>query len=385
MKRILIFNKVFFGISETFILRQAVALHAAFNVSFLARTFCNEDFFPSRTIDKVVFPTRLSLVDRFVTFVYRRVIDPELIISVATYFELLRRLRKGNFDAIHAHYGPNALKILPVAKRLKIPLIISFHGYDASRQMKDAKYIAALPELFEASAAIIVCARHMIDTLHLGPWISKVHHIPYGVDVNEFAPLQKNVATSKVVITHSGRIAFKKGVPDLIRVFSRLAEIHDAIELHILGDGAEAKLCRELVTEFSLEDKVKFYGAQPQNVVKQLLHRTDIFVLNSRVAEDGDMEGLPNTILEAMSLEKAVVSTIHAGIPDVIKDGENGFLVPERDNERLFKVLDFLISNPNARASVGTNARKTILGSFTLDKMGESLLAVFEKVLYSSD
>jgi glycosyltransferase involved in cell wall biosynthesis len=172
----------------------------------------------------------------------------------------------------------------------------------------------------------------------------------------------------------------KKGVPDVITVFAALKTKYPDLQLHILGDGQERKHCEVLVSKNNLGGSVFFYGAQPQPIVKDLMRACDIFVLNSRTDDSGDMEGLPNTILEAMSLEKAVVATYHAGIPQAIRSGINGLLVPERDNAQLTIAFEKLITDAPLRELLGKNARQTILQDFTIEKMQERLCDVLSAV-----
>jgi colanic acid/amylovoran biosynthesis glycosyltransferase len=103
----------------------------------------------------------------------------------------------------------------------------------------------------------------------------------------------------------------------------------------------------------------------------------DIYVLNSRTDDKGDMEGLPNSILEAMSMEKPVISTYHAGIPQAIQDGVNGLLVKERDNEGLAAALEKLIQDRDMRRRLGVEARKTIVANFSANSMETKIQSVF--------
>jgi glycosyltransferase involved in cell wall biosynthesis len=207
--------------------------------------------------------------------------------------------------------------------------------------------------------------------------MNKVHVIPYGVDTEEFQRgIVPNGGRRHLSILHAGRIVPKKGVPDLITVFSDLRRKHDQLQLHILGDGRERKHCEELVSQYELSEAVVFHGAQGQSVVKDLMRACDIFVLNSRTDDSGDMEGLPNTILEAMSMEKPVVSTFHAGIPQAINSGKNGLLVAEKNNKELAMALERLIVDPALRESLGKNARQTVLQNFRLENMQDRLYNV---------
>jgi colanic acid/amylovoran biosynthesis glycosyltransferase len=204
--------------------------------------------------------------------------------------------------------------------------------------------------------------------------------IPYGIDCNLFRRVTPMELAGDIRILHSGRLTQKKGVPDLIRTFAWLKKEFDGISLHILGSGEEMDECRHLVADVRIENAVTFYGARPIVDVLRLMNECHIFVLNSRTSDTGDMEGLPNSILEAMSMEMAVVSTKHAGIPDVIVHNENGFLVNEKDNLALKEILSMLIQNPPLIQTTGAKARKRIEHFFTAERMQAQINAIYNRI-----
>lgn len=203
-----------------------------------------------------------------------------------------------------------------------------------------------------------------------------MHLIPYGTDEQKFTPAE-TPEREKIVIQHVGRLVAKKGVPDLITAFSMLCRRHDNLELRIIGDGPEMPLCRELADDLNLADKILLLGSKPHDEVNEHMRDADIYVLNSRTDDNGDMEGLPNSILEAMSMEKPVVSTYHAGIPQAIQDGVNGLLVDERDNEGLAYALEKLIQDRALRRRLGVAARQTIVANFSARSMEAKIQSVF--------
>jgi colanic acid/amylovoran biosynthesis glycosyltransferase len=138
--------------------------------------------------------------------------------------------------------------------------------------------------------------------------------------------------------------------------------------------------CRQLVSQTGLGDAVSFHGSKPLPDVIRLMNECQIFVLNSRTADNGDMEGLPNSILEAMSMEMAVVSTVHAGIPAAIADNACGLLVPEKDNTALANALSRLIENPQLIIDLGRKARKRVEESFTIERMQSQINEIYNTV-----
>jgi colanic acid/amylovoran biosynthesis glycosyltransferase len=380
-KKILEYSNHFFPISETFIYRQVVALEDKFQIVLVAKKFENEARFPLHNVARELITGGKNLSARLVNRILRtfKFHSP---FSLASSLKLIR-LTKG-VDLIHAHYGWNGLHILSIAKKNNIPLVVSFHGKDASASLDNQSYRKRLPELFSYASAIIVCSPHMRNSLPLSGFFEKLVEIPYGVDATVFSPLPTRTRSATIRILHVGRIVAKKGVTDLIRVFARLAKQYPEVSLGVLGDGDELEECKAIAAFEGIESQVIFYGAQSSETVKEVMSQSDIFVLNSRTDKSGDMEGLPNVLLEAMSLELPVVSTLHAGIPSLVESNVNGLLVPEKDNQALYDALETLVLNEDMRKSFGQCGRKTILERYTIEKMQYRLVEVFNNVTKKS-
>ncbi len=375
--RILVYNDSFFNTSETFIYYQVQSLSERYDVDLLGLKFVNPHGYEIDSFRKHEISLPKNIFQKAISKAYREIYDSPLNLTLRSYFRLRKLFKKTSFSAIHAHFGYNGLNILKHAKKYRVPLVVTFHGYDASMMLSDETYKNRLPELFDYASSIILVSRHMIKNLNLERWLNKVKIIPCSVDPDGFEVREEN-SSNVIRILHSGRLVDKKGVPDLIRVFKNLQENYDNIELHIVGDGRQLESCKQLVQKFKLEKRVTFYGAVSHDKVKQILSTSDIFVLNSRVGDDGDMEGTPVTILEAMCSKVPVISTRHAGIPDVIEDGVNGLLVDERDNEGLEDALRTFIENPKMRRNCAKKARNTVLEEYTVDRMKEKLEQVFQ-------
>jgi colanic acid/amylovoran biosynthesis glycosyltransferase len=135
------------------------------------------------------------------------------------------------------------------------------------------------------------------------------------------------------------------------------------------------------VKELALEDQVQFHGWKSPEEVKQLMQLCDLFILNSRIALDGDSEGLPVGLLEAMAMGMPVISTRHAGIPLAIDDGVNGILVSEHDTDALTQAIKVLLTNEEKRHSIAVAARKKIEERFTIQQMHEKLYEIYSSAL----
>jgi colanic acid/amylovoran biosynthesis glycosyltransferase len=376
--KIVVFNHSFFYLSETFIYRQVTGLPANIDATLLGFDFANDNLFPT-TNRRIHLKRSRGVISKAINLVLPSFIKNKMGLGPFNHFKVKRFLKDARPDAIHAHFGFNGRDILPLSKLLNIPLIVSFHGVDASPQMlNDRDYKNAMHDMVSYASAVIICSPHMIDTLDISKWKNKTHLIPYGVDTNEFTNTAIAENKEQITILHSGRLVTKKGVPDVVRVFISLSKKIKNIKLVIIGDGQELGTSKSIARDSGAN--IEFLGAQPQAVVKKYMSQADIFVLNSRTSENGDMEGLPNAILEAMSMELPVLSTYHAGIPQAITDGVNGMLVAERDNAALQAKLEQLIADEALRASLGKAARLTVQKEFTIDNMNRKIAEVYRSI-----
>jgi colanic acid/amylovoran biosynthesis glycosyltransferase len=378
----LVFNHSFFPISETFIYRQINgAVLKGNQVVYLGYDFLNEDIFPVND-QKIRIKEYVNLLDKvstkFLKGFFYSYFKKNIGLSLFNFIKLKKQVKELNPDLIHAHFGTNGLTIFPLAKSLNIPLVVSFHGIDASPEaLRVSRYKNYLPLLFEYAKSIIVVSPHMIDTLGLSAWQNKTHFVPYGVESSKFNRTHDALKDNTTLrLLHSGRMVSKKGVPDLIRVCIRLHEKGIKIQLDVIGDGPELQLCKDIANE-SNTHFIKFWGALPHNEVKNFMNDADIFILNSRTGENGDMEGMPNAILEAMSMGLPVVSTYHAGIPEVITTDVDGLLVNEKDNNALELALERLINDASLRDRIGEAAKKRILDKFSVVRETEGVLQAY--------
>jgi len=377
---VVIFNKKFFALSETFIYRQVRLLSDSYNILLVGHERANAFNFPLYNIPFVKVLQKPLGVERWMYSLLKTLFKCKFLYTLQTR-NILSKIFDGKNTIVHAHYGWNGIDLLPLCRKYNVPLVVSFHGNDASGWLNKRNYKNKLPELFNYASHIILCSHHMIQKLQLENYLKKVSVIPYGINLEEYKPYSVTKDSTFIKILHVGRLTPKKGVMDLIKVFSKLRAKHEKIILQIIGDGAERKECEKLVKDLNMQNDVLFYGGQPQMKVKEFMNGCDVFVLNSQTDQNGDMEGLPNVILEAMAFEKAVVSTRHAGIPTAINDGVDGFLVDEYDNTSLENALQRLIISDGLRIVLGKAARIRIMNDFSEKKISVSLGDVFQNVI----
>jgi colanic acid/amylovoran biosynthesis glycosyltransferase len=371
--KVLFYHSYFFTNSETFIYQQAINPHI--ETTLLAKGFLNQADKNNHPFIKI--PFKRSWWDGLVSnllqlFSIDRYYLPKSVNKIAA------QVGSHRIEILHAQFGFSAVRLLPIAKKLNLPMIVSFHGLDASRLLRSRSYINGLRQVFRYASVITVCNPGMADVLPLTPeQKKKVLWVPYGINLTQLSP-QPRKQNQVLRILHVGRLVEKKGVPDLISAFASVTAMNCQIQLDLVGTGPEEKKCRKAVRENNLIDKVVFHGWKTHEEVKQLMQQCDVFVLNSRVARNGDSEGLPLGILEAMAMALPVVSTYHAAIPIAIDQGITGFLVKECDTNALTDAISKIIKDDQLRNHMGAAARAKVESLFTMEQMHDRLLSAYQ-------
>jgi glycosyltransferase involved in cell wall biosynthesis len=294
-------------------------------------------------------------------------------------------LKANKIDVVLANYGLGGVRLLPVCRKLHLPLVVHFHGFDAAHIPTLKKYGPAYLEMFSYASAIIAVSDDMARQLiGLGASADKVHTIACGIDPGKFTPGDPSKAGRDFIAV--GRLAPKKAPYNSILAFKKvLASFPDAT-LTMVGAKEEMYTdCLELTRELGLEDKVIFTGRKTPEEIVPLLHRSRAFIQHSVKAPDGDSEGTPNAVLEASVSGLPVVSTLHAGIKEAVIHGKTGYLVPENDIAGMAEYMKLLAADPLLAAQLGQNGRKYMIEAYDLEKQIHKLYTVISAVVNKTD
>lgn len=290
---------------------------------------------------------------------------------------LVYLLRKKKIDIVFAQYGPAGVAMLPVCKKSKIPLVVHFHGFDASHMPTLQKYETAYREMFSYAKYIIVVSNAMFKAIHeLGCPPDKIVLNPYGV--NDFFFNCSPTGKSNIFFA-AGRFVEKKGPDFTIRSFHKMVTQFPDARLYMAGDGPLLENCRQLVKTLSLEKNVFFPGVLKPEMIAGFMQKSIAFVQHSMVASSGDSEGTPVAIMEASAASLPVVSTFHAGIPDVILDGITGILVPETDIDKMADAMLTLLNDKELARKMGRAGRERIKSEYSMERY----INVLKTLLYS--
>lgn len=288
-----------------------------------------------------------------------------------------RSLQKERPDIILAQYGLTAAKNLRVIKSLSIPLVIHFHGYDASMYSVVEKNREGYKAMFDYASAIIGVSNRMVAMLReLGAPAEKLHYLCYGPNPR-FQDIDPDYTAPHFFAL--GRFVDKKAPHLTILAFRQVVDQYPKAQLRIIGNGPLLMTCIDLVKHLHLDEHVHFLGAHGIDRVLEEMKDSCAFVQHSRRALDGDMEGTPVAILEAQLASLPVISTYHAGIPDVVVPEKTGLLVEENDINGMASCMLRVIGNPELAATMGRNARALVMEHFTMEKYIASLQVIVEK------
>lgn len=280
---------------------------------------------------------------------------------------LRRFLMREKIGILLAEYGPTGVAVMETCRDLDLPLVVHFHGYDAYRQDILGEQGQQYPQLFNLASALVVVSEDMRrQIIGLGAPAEKVHLIPYGVDPLMFT--QTDVAANPQLLVGIGRFTAKKAPQLTIKAFARIAEEHPDAQLHLAGEGNLLEECQTLVAEMGLVDRILFPGRLSPEAVANLLSRARGFVQHSIRPEDGDSEGLPLAVLEAMATGLPVVATRHAGIPDAVRDGKEGLLCSEKDVAAMAENMGKILGDAGYAAQLGGNGQERVQTYFTRER-----------------
>jgi colanic acid/amylovoran biosynthesis glycosyltransferase len=283
----------------------------------------------------------------------------------ATHAALGRFFRHFGVDVIVAEFGDAGAAVAPVAAECRIPLVVHFHGHDAHRQsLLNEELLRKYRFMFQSAAAVLVVSRFMWQTLsELGCPPEKLIYNPYGPREKFF----EVVPDYGPRVLSVGRFTDIKANYLVLMAFQQAMRKVPNARLIMAGDGELLETCRTLAKAWQIEKSVEFLGAVPHARVHELFARACCFAQHSVMPSYGDAEGTPNTILEAGAAALPVVATRHAGIPDIVVDGETGFLSDERDVESMANNLVRMLSDPKTAESIGSTARQRIREKFSTD------------------
>tara|TARA_R110002072_G_scaffold117281_14_gene248280 strand:+ start:11446 stop:12528 length:1083 start_codon:yes stop_codon:yes gene_type:complete len=289
-------------------------------------------------------------------------------------------LNKHNIQLVLAHYGMMGTLVFNVCQKLNLPLVVHFHGHDAVRKSVVQSYRESYKNMFNYPKLKIISVSHEMTNrlIALGCPKEKILYNTYGPN-KLFLSLTPLYSQKQFVFI--GRFVEKKAPHLLLLAFKKSLEKHPDIKLIMAGDGPLLDSCISLTKALQIEDEVYFPGHISPERYMSFLANSLAYIQHSIEAEDGDMEGTPVSILEASAAGLPVISTIHAGIPDVIIHQKTGLLSQELDIDAMSQNMNWLIENKNLAIEMGQMGKKHINANFSFQKHINGLEEILKKCL----
>jgi len=284
-------------------------------------------------------------------------------------------LRSRLFDQLHAHFVDRAAIVALVASHLlDKPYSLTAHANDIyakpvllHEKIAEAKFITTCTGYNQAYL------RRMVgDELN-----GKLHLAYHGLDLNNYQPVSSLPQGNRPLLLSIGRLTEKKGFSYLIAACRRLKDQGYDFICHIVGEGPLHQELEAQITQLGLKDTVTLCGAMPHEAVIDKYRQATLFAISCVTARDGDRDGIPNVLAEAMAMQLPIVSTRHSGIPELVEDKISGLLVPTNDEEALAEALAKLLDNPALRRRLGQRGRQKVLEDFDVERNVQRLFDLF--------
>ena len=328
-------------------------------------------------------------LDRGVTI--RRSLFPLApVVAVSAARSANRLLGRQRFDVVHAHWViPNGPIAAFAAHRHRVPLVVSLHGSDVSVSERVGLLGRASRWTFERAAAVTAPSENLLERSRALGAREPIAAIPYGADVDELSAdpaavdalrAELHIPPDHVVVAGIGRFVVMKGFPYLIDAMARARRLRPDLHLVLVGDGDLRGELEDQVRALNASSYVTFPGMADRESLRAYLALADIVVVPS-VHTHGHLDGLPNVALEAMAAGKPLVASRAGGLPQLVRDRENGLLVDQQDADALAAAIVELSDDPGLRGRLGLSAQNEIRTERSWDVVAERFVEIYERAV----
>lgn len=330
---VLVYRNHFLELSETFIYNQVVNMPINIVPYVVCNKRANIDKFPYDKVIEIKHANLLKIYALIVSKLTKCNRNAMLKKLYANY--IFKIVDKHGIDLLHIHFGTNLFHFNEAFLDLAIPIVVTFHGFDASSKLHDPIYKEKILKAFEKDNIFGFAVSNNIknNLCSIGLPESKISVQYIGINPTVFLPKEKKSISRKslVKLIQVSRFVEKKGHIFTLQAVNQLLLDGYDVELNFVGSGPLLSDIQQKTVELKMSDKVHFLMDKSSHEINNLLRESDIFILHSITAENGDQEGLPIVLMEAMSIGLPIISTKHSGIPELVQDGVDGYLVAEKD------------------------------------------------------
>ena len=345
----------------------------------LTRERCNPETFPHENVYVLPESSSQWWNRAWLKYVMRK---PQVVYK-GMIRTVIQALEEAKTDLWHIYFGHEATRLAPIFKSWKKPTVVSFHGADLGTYVKRPSDIVWLPEVFDQAKLILArCESFMPILKELGCPPEKLRlnrtSVPWQFYARKEKEWPKNGAWGLV---QACRLTAKKGVLTSLRAFARFAENYPNATFTIAGDGPQLGEIQREVWRLNLTRKVFFVGFLDREALRQLFYKSHFFLHPSEANNLNDIEGIPNSLLEAMATGLVCFSTHHAGIPEAVENEKDGILLPEKNPEALADQLLALTNNEALYRSISQAATEKIKRIFAPELQIKVLEEIYAEAL----
>jgi colanic acid/amylovoran biosynthesis glycosyltransferase len=294
---------------------------------------------------------------------------------------LLHQLHEAGARLLHVYFGHMGVHLLPVLEICPIPVVVSFHGADAQVDLDRPRHLLATKRLFELARFLIVRSQSLADRLiERGCPPEKIRLHRAGVPLKDISFRPREVpADGSWRCVQAGRLIAKKGFATTLRAFAAFTQKYPCATLTLAGEGELRPALWQLAQELRIADRVNFTGFLGQEELRALYAQSHLFLHPSELGPDGNQEGVPNSMLEAMASGLPILATTHGGIPEAVEHGVSGLLVPEKDDIALAAEMHTLAADPDRLAAMSGAAAARVAQIFDLRATAAVLENIYDE------
>lgn len=369
--------------------RQIANLQQFSNV-VLAEQVANRDLFPFSPVVQMKKLKRPKPRGNFaLRFWYKHIIKhwppPRKITRERPYYpyNMHQLLSSRGVAVAHVYYGHKAVKYLPMLRRWGGPWVVSFHGVDVIKFIERDGYADQLREVFAEAKLVLARSESLLEALRkldCPEQKLRLNRTPIPLDSIPFE--QRHApADGEWRLIQACRLIAKKGLFTTLKALPLVIERYPRVKFIVCGQGPQEQEFRKRIAAAGLEKHVELAGWQSQEDLLQRYQSSHVFLHPSELTKSSDQEGVPNSMLEAMASGLPVVATHHGGIPEAVKHGHDGLLVPEKSPQELAMALIDLLSDAEKLSEFSRNASESVRAQFGLEQQVANLEACYHEAM----
>ncbi len=315
---------------------------------------------------------------------YRHVKHAPVAVSTDRVVTLLKEVYRHDAAVVHIFFGQIAVQLLPFIQACPKPVVVSFHGADVGVDLARPNFRAALEGVFRSARLVLARSESLLESLHaLGCPTEKLRLQRTGVPLGDWKYVPRDwPADGKWKLLQACRLVPKKGLRTTLAAFREIHARFPEAQLTLAGDGPMREELQTLARSWGLAERVHFPGFLSQDALRQTVYESHLFFHPSETPADGNREGVPNAMLEAMASGLPVLATQHGGIPEAVTDGQSGFLVPEKAAPALAERALQLMTTPSLYQAMSAAAAQEVIEKFEREKQTAILESYYQEATH---